>query len=477
MKFDKKVLIWEGNLSKTYLAYDRKLSKNVILKEYTKENREYAQKEYTLLSKIKYKTPEVYELFEDENYSYIVREYIPGKTLKELIEEKNQIPPNISLFICYEILRFLDFLHSKGEFNGDITPSNIIVGFDGTIRILDFAKSEELITPEYYEKNGKKDISADIKALGKILDKMCQNELIKEISKKAQEGKYRNPSDFISDVIKVIPKFDIALEKELSLFVIGQDKYNTESNTRKINVDIKKFLKNLGVAVLSFAFGVVFTHSLKLIKSNTKIEKNNERNILSSAEEPRQKSTESKQSSERLAELPTTITQNTGQIKNTDSSTKETINIAAGKGNNEKEQQTKIQDDNKEELKSEKTSERQGKRLEKANISKGNVNTGVIMKTKHEQELNKEKYGYLFINTVPECEVWINGKYIDKTPIVNLKIESGEKEIELKTKDKSEKTKIQIKSEEKIFLFADLKGKKIEIKKELSEKTENQQNK
>lgn len=471
MRFDRKILIWEGNLSKTYLAYDKKLSKNVILKEYPKENREYAQKEYNILSKIKYKTPEVYEFFEDENYLCIVREYIPGKTLRELIEEKSQIPPNILLFICYEILRFLDFIHSKGEFNGDITPSNILIGFDGTVRILDFAKSEELITPEYYDKNEKKDISADLKALGKIIDKICKNESIREISKKAQQGKYKNPSDFISDIIKVIPKFDIALEKDLSMFVIGQEKYNTENNTRKLNENITKFLKNIGIAVVSFALGVVFIHSLKFIKNKSapEMEKTNEKNI-SNIEESNQTSTELKnqqeperltESSKRLAEATSVIIQNTdpkGSI------TKETQNVKTVKETNEI--QRKAQNDEKEKTRSEKTKE-----------SKENRNAGIITETKIRQEENEEKYGYLFINTVPECEVWINGKYIDKTPIVNLKIEIGEKEIEFRTEDKSEKTKLHIKSEEKIFLFADLKGKKIEIKKELAEKTETQQNK
>jgi serine/threonine-protein kinase len=80
----------------------------------------------------------------------MVMEYIEGKTLHEVLKvckEKNlKIPHNIALHIIGEVLKGLDYAHSMLDENNvplgivhrDISPVNIMISYNGDVKILDF---------------------------------------------------------------------------------------------------------------------------------------------------------------------------------------------------------------------------------------------------------------------------------------------------------------------------------------------------
>lgn len=400
-RFENKVLIWEGNFSKTYLTYDRNLSRNVILKEFPKENKELAQREYSFLSKIRYKTPEVYDMFGNDEYIYIVREYIPGKTLREVLEERGKLPLQFALFIAWEVLRFLDFIDAKGEFNGDITPSNIIIGFDGQVKILDCSKSQDILTPAYYDQKSKKDIVSDLKALGKVLENICDHKVIRELSIKAQSGYYSKPRYFISDVLKKIGEFGVFFEREAEIIVSGGS-YPVISERRRF----KKVLLIIPLALVSFWLGLFFSNFSK--EKITNFERKSE-------------NTESKsETSSEQSVFQGTWTQQTEAIKDVT------------------EQQVSVKEKVKSNIKSSDVPKRKG-------------------------------FGYIFINSLPESEIYIDGKIVDRTPVVNLRVQEGYHLIEFRNQLTSHTTKIEVQNNQKVFVFADLTNMRIEIKKEISD--------
>jgi serine/threonine protein kinase len=69
---------------------------------------------------------------------YIVMEYVPGTTLKTLIEEKGTIPVSQALHIAGGILDGLDYAHARGVLHRDIKPANIFITPARDVKLGDF---------------------------------------------------------------------------------------------------------------------------------------------------------------------------------------------------------------------------------------------------------------------------------------------------------------------------------------------------
>lgn len=85
----------------------------------------------------------VLEVGSQDNSSFMVLELIHGKSLKQLIDEK-PLPVQSSLNAAIQILRGLNYLHSRGILHRDIKPENILVLEQGSkmeVKIVDFGLS------------------------------------------------------------------------------------------------------------------------------------------------------------------------------------------------------------------------------------------------------------------------------------------------------------------------------------------------
>jgi hypothetical protein len=95
-----------------------------------------------------------------ENSYYIVMEYIDGTDLEDIIKRINKgLPIDLSVFIALKICMGLQYAHSKNDdqtgvplniVHRDINPQNVMVSYEGEIRIADFgiarAQSEPSLT-------------------------------------------------------------------------------------------------------------------------------------------------------------------------------------------------------------------------------------------------------------------------------------------------------------------------------------------
>lgn len=105
--------------------------------------------EFEIMTRLKHPNlVQVYDYGYDHinDIPYITMEYIKGHTLKEFLKLYASIPLDRILDIIINILRGMEFMHSRDIISRDIKPSNIIIGSD-QVKLMDFGISD-LGSPE-----------------------------------------------------------------------------------------------------------------------------------------------------------------------------------------------------------------------------------------------------------------------------------------------------------------------------------------
>lgn len=96
---------------------------------------------------------EIYEYGEMDGYFYIAMQYIEGRTVAEILKQETRIEPARAAKLAIEILSQLGKLHAfqtdvggqrRAVVHGDIKPSNIQIGGDDEVRLLDFGIAKVL---------------------------------------------------------------------------------------------------------------------------------------------------------------------------------------------------------------------------------------------------------------------------------------------------------------------------------------------
>jgi serine/threonine-protein kinase len=80
----------------------------------------------------------IYDVGIEGNEHYIVMEYVPGSTLKDLIRQQGHLPADQALHIAGDIARALSHAHANNLVHCDIKPHNILMMPDGSAKVADF---------------------------------------------------------------------------------------------------------------------------------------------------------------------------------------------------------------------------------------------------------------------------------------------------------------------------------------------------
>ena len=78
----------------------------------------------------------------DNNEAYLVMDYVEGKTLKELIQDQDNIPLTLVLEIFRQIVAGMNHAHQNNVIHRDLKPANIIISEDedgsDLVKVIDF---------------------------------------------------------------------------------------------------------------------------------------------------------------------------------------------------------------------------------------------------------------------------------------------------------------------------------------------------
>ena len=137
--------IGEGGMAVVFLAKDLRTGHDVavkFLRPEFRENPEFLtrfQREATAASKmIHHNIVNLLDVGGGNEHPYIVIEYVDGKTLKDIIRDRQKLPEVVACEIAIRILSALQHAHQAGIIHRDIKPQNILVNQKGYIKVSDF---------------------------------------------------------------------------------------------------------------------------------------------------------------------------------------------------------------------------------------------------------------------------------------------------------------------------------------------------
>lgn len=138
-------LIGQGGMADVYLAKDIILSRTIaikILRTSLARDPIYVtrfQREASAAAALSHKNiVEIYDVGEDEDKYYIVMEYVPGTTLKELILKRGALHYVEAIDIMKQVVSGIAKAHQLGIVHRDLKPQNILVTDSGVAKIADF---------------------------------------------------------------------------------------------------------------------------------------------------------------------------------------------------------------------------------------------------------------------------------------------------------------------------------------------------
>jgi beta-lactam-binding protein with PASTA domain/tRNA A-37 threonylcarbamoyl transferase component Bud32 len=137
--------IARGGMATVYLATDLRLERRVAVKVMHGHLADDSQFKQRFIqearSAARLAHPNVVNVFDqgqDSDSAYLVMEYLPGITLRDLLEEYGSLTPQQTIDITEAVLAGLGAAHKAGILHRDLKPENVLLADDGRIKIGDF---------------------------------------------------------------------------------------------------------------------------------------------------------------------------------------------------------------------------------------------------------------------------------------------------------------------------------------------------
>ena len=137
--------IARGGMASVYLALDVRLERTVAVKVMhpsLAEDPQFVQRfigEAKSVARLSH--PNIVQVFDqgtDGTHVYLSMEYIPGRSLREMLRARGRLPVREALEIVIPVLAALGAAHQAGLIHRDIKPENVLIADDGRVKVVDF---------------------------------------------------------------------------------------------------------------------------------------------------------------------------------------------------------------------------------------------------------------------------------------------------------------------------------------------------
>ena len=159
--YESLAIIGRGAFGEVHVCREKKTGKIYAIKKIkkyilvVKNQIRHVLNEQIIMSKAS--SPWIVELkasFQEDEYLYLVMEYLPGGDLMNLLIQKDTLTEKEAKFYISELILAIESIHKLDCIHRDIKPDNILIGKDGHIKLSDFGLAK--ISDKLYEKEDEK---------------------------------------------------------------------------------------------------------------------------------------------------------------------------------------------------------------------------------------------------------------------------------------------------------------------------------
>ncbi|MGP3954952.1 Stk1 family PASTA domain-containing Ser/Thr kinase [Nonomuraea sp. 3N208] len=137
--------IARGGMATVYLALDVRLDRTVALKVMHRSLaedpafvRRFIGEAKTVASLSHPNVVHVFDQGTDNDVVYLSMEYVPGRTLRDILRDRGRLPAREALEIMIPVLAALGAAHQAGMVHRDVKPENVLMTDDGRVKVVDF---------------------------------------------------------------------------------------------------------------------------------------------------------------------------------------------------------------------------------------------------------------------------------------------------------------------------------------------------
>ncbi|GIF69124.1 hypothetical protein Ais01nite_71590 [Asanoa ishikariensis] len=183
-------VIGTGGMGRVWRAHDPVLGRAVAVKEVLAQpwlgadRWQQTLREARAASRLRH--PNVVAILDvlQTDRSWIVMEYVPGRSLHEVVADRGPFDPEETARIGLELLSALDAAHRAGILHRDVKPQNVLLADDGRVVLTDFGLavaaeggvtiprqvlgSPDFVAPEF-ARTGASTVACDLWSLGATL--------------------------------------------------------------------------------------------------------------------------------------------------------------------------------------------------------------------------------------------------------------------------------------------------------------------
>ncbi|MET1051449.1 MAG: Stk1 family PASTA domain-containing Ser/Thr kinase [Mycetocola sp.] len=266
-RYEVRSRIARGGMATVYLATDRRLERRVAIKvmhghlaDDSNFRNRFVQEARSAARLADPHVVSVFDQGQDSDLAYLVMEYLPGITLRDLLRDHGKLSPRQVVDIMDAVTSGLAAAHRAGIIHRDLKPENVLLADDGRIKISDFglaraasantATGQSLLgtiaylSPELVTR-GVADARSDIYALGIMMYEMLTGEQPYKGEQPMQIA-YQHANESVPRPSVVNPSVPDPLD-DLVLWATERTPDERPSDARELLERLREVEKQLGI--------------------------------------------------------------------------------------------------------------------------------------------------------------------------------------------------------------------------------------